>query len=425
MVYLSRRATLTLFGLLIGMGVALICYLLATPETLFNRAWAIVITVSLAVALIAYGRGYQWPRYLVVIGISLADGLLQMEPYISRQFSASIFLAPVIALVLADWPWVVISIVTSYVLLLWRAGGAGVYAEPISTGITIVIVGGMALARHLTDTAIARAEEQTRISEQARDSLAERVSERTRELSAANAQIRQANQMKDAFMASISHELRTPLNVILGSVELLQEEIYGPLGERQQRALETVDQSGRQLLNLINDILDLAKMEAGKFDFAFDMVAVGDACTQCVRMIRPQAEAKGITVKLEIDLDVGTIASDPQRLRQILLNLLSNAVKFTPEGGAIGLRARRAEGFVELVVWDTGIGIAAADQELLFQPFTQLDMRLARRYDGTGLGLALVSQLVALHRGSVSVESAPENGSRFTVRLPVSRPKGA
>jgi signal transduction histidine kinase len=153
------------------------------------------------------------------------------------------------------------------------------------------------------------------------------------------------------------------------------------------------------------------------------MVAVGDACGQCIRMIRPQAEAKGLAVKLEADPDLGMIASDPQRLRQILLNLLSNAVKFTPEGGSIGLRVKKAEGFVELTVWDTGIGISDAEQELLFQPFIQLDSRLARRYDGTGLGLALVSQLVALHQGSVSVESAPSKGSCFTVRLPINRPK--
>jgi signal transduction histidine kinase len=412
-----------LLWLLLIMGVSLAFYFLTTPQITFNREAVIIGDVVIAVALGAYRRGHQWPRYAVVIGLSLGAGLVNIEPYVSQQVTMSLLLAPVLALALADSRWVILSGAAAYVCLLFRAGWVGVYADPVNIGFFSTLVGGMALARHLTDTALARAEEQTRLVDQARASLAERVAERTRELSAANAQLRHANQLKDGFMSSISHELRTPLNVILGSVELLQEEIYGPLGERQQRALSTVDQSGRQLLNLINDILDLAKMEAGKLSFTFDMVAVGDACGQCIRMIRPQAEAKGLAVKLEADPDLGMIASDPQRLRQILLNLLSNAVKFTPEGGSIGLRVKKTEGFVELTVWDTGIGISDAEQELLFQPFIQLDSRLARRYDGTGLGLALVSQLVALHRGSVSVESAPSKGSCFTVRLPINRPK--
>jgi signal transduction histidine kinase len=360
---------------------------------------------------------------MVVIGVSLSVGLANLEPYVSRQFSVSVFLAPVLALVLADSRWVILSSVTTYLCLLARAGGSGVYANPLTIGLVVMLVGGMALARHLTDSALARAEEQTRLVEQERAGLAARVAERTRELESANARLRQANQMKDAFLSSVSHELRTPLNVILGSVELLQDEIYGPLIERQQRALGTVEESGRQLLSLINDILDLAKMEAGRFDVTFDMVSVSDVFRQCARMIQPQAERKGLSVELEIAPDVGMIVSDPQRLRQILLNLLSNAVKFTPEGGAIGVRARRGDGAVDLTVWDTGIGISEADQELLFQPFRQIDGRLARRYEGTGLGLALVSQLVALHEGSVSVESAPGKGSSFTVRLPVSRPE--
>jgi signal transduction histidine kinase len=402
----------------------LACYFFYTPQLLFNRAALLIFVGVIAIALGAYWRGHQWPRYLVVIGVSLGAGLANIEPYVTQQFTASVLLAPVLAMVLADWRWVIASVVTTYLCLNVRSGWSGVYSDPVNIGIAIMLGGGMALARHLTDTALARAEEQTGLIEQARVNLVDRVDERTRELSEANAQLRQANQMKDAFMASISHELRTPLNVILGSVELLQEEIYGPLCERQQRALGTVDQSGRQLLSLINDILDLAKMEAGKLDFAFDMVAVSDTCTQCMRMIRPQAESKGLSIKLEIDADLGMISSDQQRLRQILLNLLSNAVKFTPEGGSIGLRAKKADGFVELTVWDTGIGISAAEQEQLFQPFIQLDRRLARRYDGTGLGLALVSQLVALHHGSVSVESVPGKGSCFTVCLPINRPKG-
>ncbi|MBX0328153.1 HAMP domain-containing histidine kinase [Oscillochloris sp. ZM17-4] len=419
MSYLSRRATLALLWLLVVMEVFLASYFLSTPQLIFHRIWALIFILVFAVALGFYWRGYQWPRYMVLVGVSLGAGMIHTEPYVSQVFAAAILLPPVLALVLADWRWVILSATTSYLCLLARAGWTGVYAEPFNIGLSIVLVGGMALARHLTDMALARAEEQRLLLEQERASLAARVAERTEELSAANAQLRQANQMKDAFLSSISHELRTPLNVILGSVELLREEIYGPLDERQQRALGSVDQSGRQLLGLINDILDLVKMEAGKHEFAFDMVSVSDVCSQCARLIRPEAEGKGISVTLTVAPDVGLIPSDPQRMRQILLNLLSNAVKFTPEGGKIGLLAIRCDSFVDLTVWDTGIGITDVDQGRLFQPFSQLDNRLARRYDGTGIGLALVSQLVALHRGSVSVESVAGKGSRFTVRLPV------
>lgn len=413
---------LTLLSLLVIMEAALAFYFLSTPQLTFHRVWALIFILLFAVALGFYWRGYQWPRYMVLVGVSLGTGLIHTEPYVSQVFAVAVLLPPVLALVLADWRWVILSTVTTYLCLLARAGWTGVYADPFNIGLSVVLVGGMALARQLTDTALERAEVQRLLLEQERTSLAARVVERTKDLSAANDQLRQANQMKDAFMASISHELRTPLNVILGSVELLQEEIYGPLGERQKRALDSVDQSGRQLLGLINDVLDLAKMEAGKFEFTFDMVSVSDVCNQCIRMIRPHAESKGVAVKLEVDPSVGTISSDPQRLRQILLNLLSNAVKFTPESGMIGLRARRLDDGVELTVWDTGIGISPSDQDLLFQPFRQLDSRLARQYDGTGLGLALVAQLVALHHGSITVDSAPGKGSCFTVSLPASRP---
>lgn len=424
MSYLSRRATLWLLWLLVVMGGALIGYLLLNQQPAYLLILAFLSLAVAVVALTAYWRGQQWPRYLIVAWMSLGVGLLNPEPYVTYRFSTSVLLAPVLALVLADWRWVLAAAATSYFCLLARAGWSGVYADPFAIGMIATLVSGMALSRYLTDLALARAEEQAEIIDRERASLARRVQERTQELASANARLLQTNQMKDAFMSSITHELRTPLNVILGNIELLQDEIYGPLEDQQQRALGTVEQSGRQLLGLINDILDLVKLEAGKFDFSFDIVSVSDVCAQCARLIRPHADQKSLTLELDIAADVGTIASDPQRLRQILLNLLSNAAKFTPEGGAIGLRARRAGDAVDLTVWDTGIGISAADQELLFQPFSQLDTRLARRYDGTGLGLALVAHLVAMHGGRIDVESSPGQGSSFTVHLPASQPRG-
>jgi PAS domain S-box-containing protein len=243
--------------------------------------------------------------------------------------------------------------------------------------------------------------------------LEQRVAERTIALT-------HAAQLKDEFLASMSHELRTPLTAVLGITEALQEEIYGPITERQRASLQRIVESGNHLLALINDILDVAKIGAGTITLEYDSVLIESLCQASLRMIREAALKKKLTVKSAIDPAVTFLSADTRRLKQILANLLSNAVKFTPIGGSIGLEvvgdvSRQA---VDLTVWDSGIGIAQQDLGRLFQPFVQLDSRLARQYNGTGLGLTLVYQMAELHGGSVRVASEPGVGSRFTVSLP-------
>jgi PAS domain S-box-containing protein len=250
--------------------------------------------------------------------------------------------------------------------------------------------------------------------------LARRVEERTADLILLNAELARAARLKDEFLANMSHELRTPLNSILGRSEALQEEIYGPLTAKQADTLRGVEASGRHLLALINDILDLSKIEAGKLDLEIESVDVRLLCHTCVQMVAQTALQKRITISSTIDTQVEVILADERRLKQLLVNLLSNAVKFTPSGGQVGLELHCDERLhtATFTIWDTGIGIAEEDLQRLFKPFVQIDSRLSRQYEGTGLGLALVLRLAEAHGGSVSVASQPGQGSRFSVTLP-------
>jgi PAS domain S-box-containing protein len=242
--------------------------------------------------------------------------------------------------------------------------------------------------------------------------LEQRVQTRTMELE-------RALRAKDEFLASMSHELRTPLNAILGLSESLSERAAGPLNEKQERYVKTITESGHHLLSLINDILDLARIAAGQIVLNVAEVDLKQVCQASLRMINELAMRKQQQVTLDVDDEIGSIWVDERRLKQILVNLLSNAVKFTPADGSLGLivRGDRQEKRVMFTVWDNGIGIHQSDLARLFRPFVQLDSRLAREAPGTGLGLALVAQMVRLHGGSVNVESQPGEGSRFTVTL--------
>jgi PAS domain S-box-containing protein len=246
--------------------------------------------------------------------------------------------------------------------------------------------------------------------------LEERVRERTAELA-------RAARAKDEFLANMSHELRTPMNAILGFSESLLEAVYGPLNSRQQAALQNVMASGNHLLALINEILDLAKAEAGRLDVRPEPVAVAEVCQASMLFVKGLARKKELTLALHVEDHTLTIEADPVRLKQMLVNLLSNAVKFTSTGGTVCLEtsADAAAGVVRLSVQDSGIGIAPEDLALLFQPFTQLDASLDRRYEGSGLGLALVRRLAELHGGSCTAESEVGVGSRFTITLPWAR----
>jgi PAS domain S-box-containing protein len=255
--------------------------------------------------------------------------------------------------------------------------------------------------------------------------LARRIEEQTADLRRANAELARAARMKDEFLANMSHELRTPLNTILGLSEALQEQVYGTLHERQVRALRNIEESGRHLLALINDILDVSKIEAGKLTLDLQPVEVEAVCQSSLGLVRQIAYKKQIEVCYSPDPAVTLMQADERRLKQILVNLLSNAVKFTPEGGKIGLTVTgdRQQEQVNFIVWDSGVGIAEADVHRLFQPFVQLDSQLTRRHEGSGLGLALVYRMAELHGGGVKVESKEGEGARFTVSLPWREPE--
>lgn len=257
------------------------------------------------------------------------------------------------------------------------------------------------------------------VQRHARD-LELRVAERTAALNRTNAELEHANRAKDEFLANMSHELRTPLNSILGLAESLLEQRRDPLTDYQQRSLQIIESSGRHLLELINDILDLSKIEAGKFDYYPQVVELDALCRSSLSFVKNQAIRKSITITYDNETSIANIAADPRRLKQILVNLLTNAVKFTPEGGQVTLEVHvdERQDLVEFSVADNGIGIAPQDLKFLFQPFVQVDSKLNRQFEGTGLGLALVHKLTDLHGGSVNVESHIGAGSRFTVRLP-------
>ena len=229
-----------------------------------------------------------------------------------------------------------------------------------------------------------------------------------------------ANRAKDEFLASMSHELRTPLNAILGLAEALQDEVYGSLTEKQAKSLTTIESSGRHLLSLINDILDVSRIEADSLRLELANVSVMEVCQASLNLIRQVAVKKNIQVAFDANQTLGKIYADQRRLVQVLVNLMSNAVKFTDEGGRMGLEVTQADdgAVVCFTVWDTGIGMSEPDIRKLFHPFVQLDSGLSRRYGGTGLGLLLAYRLTEKHGGSIGVESLPGIGSRFSVWLP-------
>ena len=256
--------------------------------------------------------------------------------------------------------------------------------------------------------------------QKANSQLERRVSERTAELNKSNAELERANRAKDEFLANMSHELRTPLNSILGLSESLLEQRRDTLTDHQEKSLQMIESSGRHLLELINDILDLSKIEAGMFDFYPETIILEDFCRSCLAFVKSQAVKKSITITYIPEPFVVKIFADPRRLKQALVNLLINAVKFTSENGHVILRVNAApeHDIIQFAVIDNGIGIAREDLQRLFQPFVQLDSSLTRQYEGTGLGLSLVQKLTDLHGGSISVESKVGEGSQFTINIP-------
>lgn len=253
----------------------------------------------------------------------------------------------------------------------------------------------------------------------------------TKELAAKNADLLQLNRLKDEFLSCISHELKTPLTAVLGLSSLLKDQLVGTLNERQVRYAQLIHQSGRHLMLIVNDILDLTRIETGQLELTMDGVSLESACLRAYEQacqIQPvdhttepaerRTSAADLQFCLEIEPGLDEIMADEPRLRQMLTNLLSNAIKFTQPGGKIGLKVDHWDGWVAFTVWDTGIGIPADKQHLIFQKFQQLENPLTRRFEGTGLGLVLTQRLARLHGGDVTFTSIEGRGSRFTLLLP-------
>jgi len=279
---------------------------------------------------------------------------------------------------------------------------------------------------------LAIAVQQASLFELLQQELAERqqtenkLTETNQKLEISNDELLRATRMKDEFLANMSHELRTPLNSILGMNEALQEQIFGAINERQIKALQTVENSATHLLALINDILDVSKIESGQVTLDLTATSIENLCKSSLAFIKQQALTKRIQVINQIPSYLPELMLDERRIRQVLINLLNNAVKFTPEGGTITLEvshvATTAEtSYLRFAVIDTGIGISAENIQKLFQPFIQIDSALNRQYVGTGLGLALVKRIVELHGGKVGLTSEVGVGSCFSVEIPFNK----
>jgi len=244
----------------------------------------------------------------------------------------------------------------------------------------------------------------------------------TNELEARNREIERANRLKSEFLASMSHELRTPLHTIIGFAELLEEGSEGPLNDAQKRFLNHIHRDSEHLLELINDVLDLSRIEAGQLTLKREHYPLARSIDEALDTVRPGAALKGILLENRGQADT-IIDADPLRVREMLYNLLSNAVKFTPEGGTVWVQSFEDSGFARITVGDTGVGIPTEEQENIFDKFYQVGNTTRGVREGTGLGLAITRELVQMHGGWIEVDSEPGVGSRFTFALPTVPPE--
>ena len=293
------------------------------------------------------------------------------------------------------------------------------------------IIGTVGISKDITEEKRLREElkKKNKELEELTENLENKVFERTKELEKINKELSKANEMKGRFIANASHELRTPLHSIIGFSEILLQKTFGDLNEKQQRYTNTIYTSGKHLIHLVNNILDLAKIEAGKMELSRQTFPLNTTVDEVLMVLRPLAEQKRIEPKFEMSSEVDSFTADKIKFKQILYNLLSNAIKFTPEGGTVGINIEKVRGNKEILpwalesqrllrvsVWDTGVGIRAEDREKIFEEFEQLDQ--SKSTEGTGLGLSLTKKLVELHGGQLEVGGTYGQGAIFTVYLP-------
>ncbi len=340
----------------------------------FYRDWAVLVTMSAMVAIDHFTRGFLWPQS--VYGVTLASPLRVVEHVC----------------------WVVME--DLYLWMICRQS----LREAWST------------AAREAQLELANDEMGT-VNQKLRDEITERQRAQ-KELETAKNSAEAASRAKSEFLANMSHELRTPLNSVIGFSDVLAEKVFGPLNEDQEQYVSDILDSGQHLLSLVNDILDLAKIEAGSMELSLAPVDLRRLVERTTQMFRERAIRSGVRLTGHVDPAIGHITADERRLKQLLYNLLSNALKFTPEHGEVRVEARRHGDDIELLVVDTGVGISPEQHDKIFQSFYQVDSTLSKHVQGTGLGLAVVQQIVSLHGGSVRLESEPGEGCTFFVLLP-------
>ncbi|GAP63092.1 MAG: hybrid sensor histidine kinase/response regulator [Ardenticatenia bacterium] len=249
--------------------------------------------------------------------------------------------------------------------------------------------------------------------------LVDKLEAKVLELEKANAELRELDRLKSEFVSTVSHELRTPLNIIIGHAELLHDELFGELNEHQKRYVGNILRSARHLLDLVEDILDLSKIESGRMDLRLEPFDVREAINEVCVLLEDMAKNKGVELRVNLHPDLDRIVADRLRFKQIIYNLVSNGIKFTPEGGYVEVRGRRLpNGWYQFEVEDTGIGIPKEHFDTIFERFRQLDSSASREWEGTGLGLTLTREFVRLHGGKIDVDSVVGQGTTFTVLLP-------
>jgi signal transduction histidine kinase len=329
---------------------------------------------------------------------------------------AEVVTAPLRRSLLGAMAILALALLMSFLLSHW-------YARRLTRPILALEAGAMAFAQgnfkkrmevHTGDEIELLAAEFNKMADQLQeytDSLERRVAEKT-------AQLEMANRHKSEFLANMSHELRTPLNAIIGFSEVLKERMFGDLNDKQLEYVRDIFGSGQHLLSLINDILDLTKVEAGHMALDIREFDVRAAVDNCCTLIRERAQRSRLNFSGEVEPGVGKWPADERKFKQVLLNLLTNAVKFTPAGGMVALRTWVEGEWLVVSVRDTGVGIAAEDRAAIFKEFHQLPLHGAAKHEGTGLGLSLSRRLVELHSGTLTVESEPRRGSTFTARFP-------